>query len=132
MEKQPTFERGRVNGIRLHVMPTKRFKTYAIAVYMGAPLQEDTVTPLALTPFVLRRGQKRTRRRSASARDWMNCMEPGSASIFISVAIIKLCSSEWMSLTMILCNLPNPCWRRLSNFGRMHHGTGDPRRRLSF
>lgn len=56
MEKQPTFERGTVNGIRIHVMPTKRFKTYAIAVYMGAPLQEDTVTPLALTPFVLRRG----------------------------------------------------------------------------
>lgn len=50
------FERGKVNGIRLHVKPTKRFKTCAIAVYIGIPLQEDTVTSVGLTPFVLRRG----------------------------------------------------------------------------
>ncbi|WP_195573472.1 EF-P 5-aminopentanol modification-associated protein YfmF [Paenibacillus sp. 1001270B_150601_E10] len=37
-------------------MPTQRFKTFAIAVYIGFPLKEETVTPLALTPFVLRRG----------------------------------------------------------------------------
>ncbi|UHA73877.1 EF-P 5-aminopentanol modification-associated protein YfmF [Paenibacillus sp. 481] len=53
---KPTFERGSVHGIRLHVMPTKRFKTFAISAYVGIPLQEDTVTPTALTPFVLRRG----------------------------------------------------------------------------
>ncbi len=54
--RTPAFERGTVSGIRLHVMPTTRFKTFAIAVYIGIPLQEETVTPVALTPFVLRRG----------------------------------------------------------------------------
>ncbi|WP_019425051.1 EF-P 5-aminopentanol modification-associated protein YfmF [Paenibacillus sp. OSY-SE] len=53
---KPTFERGNVKGIRVHVMPTNRFKTFAISVYVGIPLQEETVTPIALTPFVLRRG----------------------------------------------------------------------------
>lgn len=57
MTKQiSAFERGKVNGLRLHVMPTQRFKTFAIAVYIGFPLKEETVTPIALTPFVLRRG----------------------------------------------------------------------------
>ncbi|WP_223066830.1 EF-P 5-aminopentanol modification-associated protein YfmF [Paenibacillus caui] len=50
------FERGQVNQIRIHVLPTKRFKTFAISLYAGIPLREDTVTTTALTPFVLRRG----------------------------------------------------------------------------
>lgn len=54
--QRTAFERGAVNGVRVHVMPTKRFKTFAIAVYIGIPLKEETVTPVALTPFVLRRG----------------------------------------------------------------------------
>ncbi|NBI27425.1 EF-P 5-aminopentanol modification-associated protein YfmF [Chengkuizengella marina] len=50
------FERTSINNIRLHVLPTKRFKTYAISVYIGCPLSESTVTPVGLIPFVLRRG----------------------------------------------------------------------------
>jgi predicted Zn-dependent peptidase len=50
------FERTTINNIRVHVLPTERFKTYAISVYVGMPLDEDTVTSAALTPFVLRRG----------------------------------------------------------------------------
>jgi len=50
------FERDAVGGIRLHVLPTDRFKTTAVSVFVGAPLQESTVTKVALTPFVLRRG----------------------------------------------------------------------------
>ncbi|MGP0583803.1 EF-P 5-aminopentanol modification-associated protein YfmF [Paenibacillus timonensis] len=50
------FERGTVGHIRLHVLPTDRFKTFAISLYAGLPLQEQTVTATALTPFVLRRG----------------------------------------------------------------------------
>lgn len=53
---KPTFERGKVKGIRVHVMPTKRFKTFAISVYIGIPLREEILTSTALTPFVLRRG----------------------------------------------------------------------------
>jgi predicted Zn-dependent peptidase len=45
-----------VDGIRVHVLPTDRFKTFAISIYIGQPLREDTVTLNALTPFVLRRG----------------------------------------------------------------------------
>lgn len=54
--KQTTFERSTVKNIRIHVLPTEQFKTYAISAYIGTPLAEDTVTPIALTPFVLRRG----------------------------------------------------------------------------
>lgn len=42
--------------MRLHVLPTKRFKTFALSLYAGVPLSESGVTPIALTPFVLRRG----------------------------------------------------------------------------
>lgn len=52
----PTFQRDQINRVRLHVLPTDRFKTFAISVYIGTPLTEDRVTPTALTPFVLRRG----------------------------------------------------------------------------
>lgn len=52
------FERGKVGHIRLHVLPTTRFKTFAVSLYAGLPLHEQTVTTTALTPFVLRRGTK--------------------------------------------------------------------------
>ncbi|NHN28318.1 EF-P 5-aminopentanol modification-associated protein YfmF [Paenibacillus agricola] len=54
--KNVHFERGTVRNIRVHVLPTDQFKTYAISVYIGSRLQEDTVTPTAFIPFVLRRG----------------------------------------------------------------------------
>ncbi|OAB41397.1 EF-P 5-aminopentanol modification-associated protein YfmF [Paenibacillus glacialis] len=50
------FEHGSAGRLRIHVLPTKRFKTFAISLYVGIPLSEDTVTSTALTPFVLRRG----------------------------------------------------------------------------
>jgi predicted Zn-dependent peptidase len=53
------FERGSLQGMRVHVLPTKQFKTYAISVYIGQPLHESSVTGTALTPFVLRRGTER-------------------------------------------------------------------------
>ncbi|NOU93366.1 insulinase family protein [Paenibacillus sp. LMG 31456] len=54
--KNIQFERGAVGNIRVHVLPTDQFKTYAISVYIGTPLGEETVTPTAFIPFVLRRG----------------------------------------------------------------------------
>lgn len=51
-----TFQRGQLERIRLHVLPTNRFKTFAISLFAGLPLEEETVTPVALIPFVLRRG----------------------------------------------------------------------------
>lgn len=54
-----SFERDTAGNVRLHVLPTDQFKTYAISVYIGTPLAEPTVTPVALTPFVLRRGTAR-------------------------------------------------------------------------
>lgn len=53
------FERSEYRGIRVHVLPTDQFKTFAISVYIGTPLSESTVTPTALTPFVQRRGTQR-------------------------------------------------------------------------
>lgn len=54
------FERGQLGRIRLHVLPTKRFKTFAISLFSGIPLNESTVTETALIPFVLRRGTAAT------------------------------------------------------------------------
>ena len=54
------FERGQQQRIRLHVLPTKRFKTFAISLFAGIPLDENTVTRAALIPFVLRRGTANT------------------------------------------------------------------------
>lgn len=53
------FERGTVGNVRLHVLPTDRFKTFAISVYIGQSLNEQAITQVALTPFVLRRGTVR-------------------------------------------------------------------------
>ncbi|MWV43482.1 insulinase family protein [Paenibacillus sp. HJL G12] len=50
------FQHGNTGRMRIHVLPTKRFKTFAVSLYTGIPLAEDTVTATALTPFVLRRG----------------------------------------------------------------------------
>lgn len=50
------FQRGTLGRLRLHVLPTKRFKTFAVSLFVGVPLTESGVTPIALTPFVLRRG----------------------------------------------------------------------------
>ncbi|WP_166237857.1 EF-P 5-aminopentanol modification-associated protein YfmF [Paenibacillus turpanensis] len=52
------FQRQTAGGIRLHVLPTDRFKTFAVSVFIGAPLREDTITKQALIPFVLRRGNE--------------------------------------------------------------------------
>ncbi|GAB6988978.1 EF-P 5-aminopentanol modification-associated protein YfmF [Paenibacillus pini] len=50
------FQHGKAKRVRLHVLPTKRFKTFAISLFAGTPLTEETVTSTALIPFVLRRG----------------------------------------------------------------------------
>lgn len=50
------FERGHLGNVNIHVLPTTRFKTFAVSLYAGIPLQEETVTETAITPFVLRRG----------------------------------------------------------------------------
>ena len=43
----------------MHVLPTDRFKTFAVSAYIGRPLQPDTVTATALVPFILQRGTER-------------------------------------------------------------------------
>lgn len=50
------FERGSIGRMRINVLPTKRFKTFALSLFVGIPSTESRVTPVALTPFVLRRG----------------------------------------------------------------------------
>ncbi|MEX1028943.1 MAG: pitrilysin family protein [Paenibacillaceae bacterium] len=50
------FQRTVEGSIRIHVLPTDRFKTYAVSMYIGRPLEETTVTSTAIIPFILRRG----------------------------------------------------------------------------
>ena len=52
----PVFERTQIGNIRIHVLPTDRFKTFSISAYIGTPLHESSVTSTALIPFILRRG----------------------------------------------------------------------------
>ncbi|MCR8656321.1 EF-P 5-aminopentanol modification-associated protein YfmF [Paenibacillus endoradicis] len=50
------FQKGTVQSLNVHVLPTNRFKTFTITLFAGTPLQEETVTSTALIPYVLRRG----------------------------------------------------------------------------
>jgi predicted Zn-dependent peptidase len=50
------FQRTEEGRVRIHVLPTDRFKTYAVSMYIGRPLEESTVTSTAIIPFILRRG----------------------------------------------------------------------------
>ena len=45
-------------GFRVYVHPTKKFKSTVVRLYVHQPLGDD-ITPLALLPFVLRRGCRR-------------------------------------------------------------------------
>ena len=45
-------------GIKLHVIPTDKFKTNLVAVFITLPLKRENVTKDALLPAVLRRGIK--------------------------------------------------------------------------
>lgn len=44
------------DGIHLHVLPTDKFKTVSIFVFLHMPLSEQTITANALLPMVLMRG----------------------------------------------------------------------------
>ncbi|WP_058303994.1 EF-P 5-aminopentanol modification-associated protein YfmF [Gorillibacterium timonense] len=55
---ETAFRRTTVGNVRLHVLPTDRFKTFAVALYIGTPLREEKVTLNAIAPFVLRRGTR--------------------------------------------------------------------------
>ncbi len=46
-------------GIKLHVIPTDKFKTNLLAVFITLPLNREKVTKDALIPAVLRRGSKK-------------------------------------------------------------------------
>ncbi|MGM7720435.1 EF-P 5-aminopentanol modification-associated protein YfmF [Metabacillus sp. Hm71] len=48
----------KVNGLSLHTVPTKKFKTNTIVLKMLAPLNKQDVTYRALLPYVLQRGTK--------------------------------------------------------------------------
>lgn len=46
------------NGIHLHIVPNKKFKTITIAAKFKAPLARDIITMRALIPYVLQQGTK--------------------------------------------------------------------------
>lgn len=46
------------NGLTLHIIPTKKFKTNTIVLKFLAPLKEEDVTLRALLPYVLQRGNE--------------------------------------------------------------------------
>jgi len=52
----PIFSSAEVNHMRLHVLSTRQFKTTSIAMYIGIPLSQATVTSTALNVHVWRRG----------------------------------------------------------------------------
>ncbi|RSK27093.1 insulinase family protein [Bacillus sp. HMF5848] len=48
-----------IQGLQVHVVPTKKFKTTTIILKLNAPLQQDTVTLRALLPHVLQNATSR-------------------------------------------------------------------------
>lgn len=54
-----TVEQKDINGMTLHVIPTKKFKTIQIVLKFRAPLNEETITKRALLPYLLRKGTER-------------------------------------------------------------------------
>lgn len=53
------------NGINLHIVPSKKYKTITIIAKLKAPLAEDTITKRALLPYVLQQGTQSYPNRSA-------------------------------------------------------------------
>src|SRR5699024_1189413 len=46
------------NGMKVHFVPTKKFKTIQFAVKFKAPLNRDTITERSLLTFILEQGTK--------------------------------------------------------------------------
>lgn len=54
LESFHSHDRG--NGIGMHLLPTKKYKTNQLALYIRQPLVEEDYTKVALIPSVLKRG----------------------------------------------------------------------------
>lgn len=54
------FRTSEADGLRIHVLPTTKFKTTTIVVDILSPLRAETVTLNALIPSVLQRGTRTT------------------------------------------------------------------------
>ncbi|HJV46679.1 MAG TPA: pitrilysin family protein [Bacillota bacterium] len=50
------FEDFKVNQLNVHIMRTDKFKTTTMVIQLEQDLKEETVTPTALIPFILKRG----------------------------------------------------------------------------
>lgn len=52
-------EPNKVNGMTVHILPTKKFKTIQIVMKFRAILDEQTITKRALLPYILRKGSNK-------------------------------------------------------------------------
>lgn len=57
MERIKTFEISK--GINIRILPTEKFKTNRISLYIHLPLEQGTVTKAALLPKILKRGTEK-------------------------------------------------------------------------
>ncbi|GAA0448898.1 MAG: EF-P 5-aminopentanol modification-associated protein YfmF [Bacillota bacterium] len=48
-----------VNGLHLHFIPNKKYKTITLVLKLKAPLSRDTITKRALIPYILKQGTKK-------------------------------------------------------------------------
>src|SRR5699024_3965864 len=46
------------HGVKLHLVPSKKYKTMNIVVKFKAPLTRETITERALLPYILRQGRR--------------------------------------------------------------------------
>jgi predicted Zn-dependent peptidase len=49
------FERSTFGAMNVHVLRTKQFKTNTICLFIGIPLEEETVTPVSLIAHIMKR-----------------------------------------------------------------------------
>lgn len=72
-----------INGIKLHTIETKKYKTNSIVLKMKAPLENEFVTTRALLPYVLQSGTKKLPS-ALQIRSYLD--ELYGASLFVDVS----------------------------------------------
>src|SRR5690625_2525993 len=94
------------DGVALHVMPTDKFKTTTVQLFLRQPLKAETAATTAVIPFVLRRGTERF----PTARDVHRHMEQLYGAQF-SAGVGKLGETQHVELYMQVTHdkfLPEP------------------------
>lgn len=107
MTQATVFEHTSLTQAHLHVLPTDQFKTFAIVVNIEYPLAPETVTQVAMLPFILKRGTERFPETAAFRQKLDELYGAG-----FQADIIKRGERQIVQLAL---DIANPKWTKGSN-----------------